>query len=66
LRPYAPVYWRLPVQQLIDDMTWCVSGLLPYAQSDLPGRYHQNKKKFPVQIQDSLIPKIKLLNPDGL
>ncbi len=60
LRPYGNEYWGLPVKKLIDDMTACVKDVLPYKQSDLPGRYHADKEKFPVQIQDALVPRIKL------
>ncbi len=62
LTPYAPVFWDLPVDQLITDMKRCVEGLLPYKQSDLPGRYHPEKKDFQVQIDENLIPKIKLIH----
>lgn len=61
LKPYGEIYWRMPVRKLIDDMTRCVSGLLSYQQSDLPGRYHPEKKSFAVQIQSDLIPKIHLI-----
>lgn len=60
LRPYPDVFWGLPVRKLIDDMTDCVRGLLPYAQAQLPGRYHEDKKRFPVQIEDAKVPKIEL------
>lgn len=61
LQPYGDIFWDLPVKKLIDAMTDCVKGLLPYKQSDLPGRYHSDKEKFPVQIQDGKIPKIQLI-----
>lgn len=61
LKPYGELFWKLPVKKLIDDMTACVKGVLSYDLKDLPGRYHTGKEKFPVQIQDSLVPKIKLV-----
>jgi predicted metal-dependent hydrolase len=63
LNPYGDVYWDLQVRKLVEDMTRCVKDLLNYKQSELPGRYHPDKEKFPVQIKDSLVPKIKLLSP---
>lgn len=60
LSPYGDVYWQLPVKKLIEDMTRCVSGLLSYQQQDLPGRYHPEKRNFPVQIKADLIPQIYL------
>jgi predicted metal-dependent hydrolase len=63
LTPYGEEYWRLPVKKFIADMTQCVSGLFGYTQAELPGRYHPEKKNFPVQIQESLIPKIVLIEP---
>jgi uncharacterized protein len=62
LSPYGDMYWELPVKKLIEEMTLCVSGLLSYKQADFPGRYHANKKDFPIQINGQLIPKIKLVN----
>ncbi len=61
LNPYGDEFWRLPVRKLISDMTGCVKDLLPYAQSELPGRYHPTKQDFPVKIDAALIPKIVLL-----
>ncbi len=60
LSPFGETYWDMPVKKLIDDMTRCVQGMLGYKQADLPGRYHPDKEKFPVQIDEKLIPKIKL------
>jgi predicted metal-dependent hydrolase len=60
LAPYGDEFWNLPVKKLIDDMTACVRGILPYQQSDLPGRYHPNKHDFPVKIDPAMIPKIIL------
>jgi hypothetical protein len=61
LKPYGEEFWDLPVRKLIDDMTLCVKEMLIYKQSDLPGRYHPGKEKFPVQIKKEKIPKIALL-----
>ncbi|MCG3204493.1 MAG: hypothetical protein KCHDKBKB_01208 [Elusimicrobia bacterium] len=61
LKPYGDVYWGLPVRKLLTDMAACVEKILPYKQADLPGRYHPGKENFPVQIDPSLIPKIKLI-----
>jgi len=60
LTPYGETYWDVPVKKLIDDMTRCVQKMLPYKQAELPGRYHENKESFPVQIEDALVPKIHL------
>jgi predicted metal-dependent hydrolase len=60
LTPYGDVFWNLPVKKLINQMTECVKGMLPYKQEELPGRYHPGKETFPVQINDALIPKIEL------
>lgn len=60
LTPYSPVFWRLNVAQLIQHMKVCVSGLLSYSLSDLPGRYDPQKQKFPVQIKTHEIPIITL------
>ena len=60
LSPYGEIYWSMPVKKLVDDMTECVKDLLPYKQADLPGRYHEGKENFPVQIRDEKIPKIEL------
>lgn len=60
LEPYGDVFWGLPVRALIDDMTRCFKDMIPYEQKDLPGRYHPDKEKFPVQIKENLIPKITL------
>lgn len=63
LKPYGDVYWRLPVRKLIDDMTAAFHGLIPIPAADLPGRYHPDKRRYPVQIEDKLIPKINLVEP---
>jgi predicted metal-dependent hydrolase len=60
LRPYGETFWKLPVRQLIDDMTACFRELLPYSQAELPGRYDPQKRVFAVQIRDDRVPKIKL------
>lgn len=60
LKPYGDVFWDLPVSELINAMTQCMSGLLKYKAEDLPGRYHPDKQKFPVQIDPHLIPQIQL------
>ena len=60
LRPYGETFWELPVRKLVDDMTACVRGLLPYRQADLPGRYHPDKASFPVRIEDGKVPRIAL------
>ncbi len=60
LSPFGEYYWDLPVKKLVEDMTVCVKKLLPYKQADLPGRYHENKTTFEVQIEAQLIPKIHL------
>lgn len=61
LTPYGERFWNLPVRKLLDDLTHCVREVLPYQQADLPGRYNPDKEKFPVQIDPSKIPIIKLL-----
>ena len=63
LTPYGDRFWDLPVKKLLDDTTRCVKGMLSYAQKDLPGRYHEDKEKFPVKIDPMLIPKISLDAP---
>lgn len=60
LRPYGEYFWDLPVKKLIEDMTDCVKRLLPYKQAELPGRYHENKATFEVQIEGEKVPKIHL------
>ena len=60
LTPYGDIYWDLPVKKLCVDMTTCVAKLLPYKQSELPGRYHESKKSFPAQLVDALVPKIQM------
>ena len=67
LSPFGESYWELPVRKLVDEMTACLKGVLAYEQKDLPGRYHPNKRTFPVKIQDELIPVIRLAeaNPRG-
>ncbi len=62
LTPYGEIYWGLPVRKLIADMKDCVKDVLPFAQADLPGRYHPGKENFSVKIDALLIPKIKLIN----
>ena len=62
LTPYGDRFWDLPVRAFIADMTRCVADILPYAQADLPGRYHPNKESFPVQIRPERIPAITLLS----
>lgn len=62
LTPYGDLYWGLPVKKLIADMKNCVKDVLPFAQADLPGRYHPDKENFPVKIDAQLIPKIKLIH----
>jgi predicted metal-dependent hydrolase len=64
LLPYGEIFWGLPVRKLIDDMTACFKNVLPYKQADLPGRYHPDKEKFPVQLNEKFIPKIELID-DG-
>lgn len=66
LKPYGEIYWDLSVSKLINDMTLCVEKILPYQQSDLPGRYHPGKENFPVQIEDKFIPKINLIPPHAV
>lgn len=61
LSPLGDTYWALPVKKFLDDMHACIKDVLPYAQKDLPGRYHPDKNEFPVQINDKLIPKIALV-----
>lgn len=63
LSPYGNEFWGLPVKKLIDDTTACVRDVLPYAQAELPGRYHPNKDDFPVKIVPNMIPKIVLRTP---
>lgn len=60
LKPFGEVYWDLPVKKLIDEMTECVKDILPYQQANLPGRYHPDKEKFPVQIRPEKVPTIVL------
>jgi hypothetical protein len=60
LTPYGDVFWGLPVKDLIAAMTVCVQGLLSYDIKDLPGRYHPEKGRFPVQIEEGKIPLILL------
>jgi len=62
LKPFGDVYWELPVKKLMGQMTECLKEVLPYKQSELPGRYHPGKENFPVQIDPQKIPKIQLLN----
>ena len=66
LTPYKPIYWTLPVDKFIDDMTRCMKDLIPFEQKDLPGRYHADKEKFPVKLDDALVPKIHLRRDGGL
>jgi predicted metal-dependent hydrolase len=61
LSPIGDFYWGLPVKKFLDDMHACMKDVLPYAQKDLPGRYHPNKNEFPVRVDDKLIPKIVLV-----
>ena len=65
LKPYGDLFWGLPVKKLIDDMTACMKELLPYKQSELPGRYHPGKENFPVQIKSELVPKIQLTGAEN-
>lgn len=60
LRPYGDRFWGLGVARLVDQMTDCMSGILPYKQEELPGRYHPDKDKFPVKIDQGKIPVITL------
>ncbi len=60
LTPYGQKYWGLPVAKLLVQMKAVMGQLVDYKQEDLPGRYHPDKEKFPIQVQDSLVPKIKL------
>ena len=60
LSPLGDSFWELPVKKLLLDMKSCMDEVLPYAQKDLPGRYHPDKDKFPVHIVDERIPKIVL------
>lgn len=59
LRPYANVYWGINLKKLRDDAEQAMGKLVSYKQEDLPGRYHPDKKKFPIQLEESLIPKIE-------
>jgi predicted metal-dependent hydrolase len=61
LAPLGETYWGLPVKKLLDDMHACIKEVLPYAQKDLPGRYHPDKNAFPVHLDEKLIPKITLV-----
>jgi uncharacterized protein len=60
LTPLGETFWGLPVAKLLADMKAAMNDVLPYAQKDLPGRYHTDKEKFPVQLKDELVPKIHL------
>lgn len=60
LSPLGESFWNLPVKKLLDDMKFCMKDVLPYAQKDLPGRYHPNKNEFPVHLDQKRIPKIVL------
>jgi uncharacterized protein len=60
LTPYGERYWGLPVKKLLDQMAEVMKDVLPYRQDQLPGRYHPDKEKFPVQIKPELIPTLTL------
>ena len=60
LTPYGEKYWGLPVETFLAQMKQVMGHLVDYKQEDLPGRYHPDKEKFPIQVQDSLVPKIQL------
>lgn len=57
---YRGVYWGLAVEPFLSSVHRCFAGLTPYAQADLPGRYHVGKEQFPVKIDPALIPIITL------
>lgn len=65
LAPLGDTFWKLPVKKLLEDMHACMKDVLPYAQKDLPGRYHPEKNNFPVKVDEKLIPKITLLEQAG-
>lgn len=61
LSPLGEFYWRMRVRKLLADMHVCIKDVLPYAQKDLPGRYHPDKESFPIRVDGKLVPKISLI-----
>lgn len=60
LEPYGEKFWGLPVKKFLADMDLAAGKLVPYKQEQLPGRYHPEKEKFPVQLDPAAIPKIEV------
>lgn len=62
LRPYGDIFWGIQLGKLVKDMDQCCGALRSYQQEDLPGRYHPEKKKFALQLNPELIPKIERIS----
>lgn len=60
LTPFVPAFWGLPVKELLASFQRCFEEMLPYSPSELPGRYHPDKEKFPVTLRRDLIPTLTL------
>ncbi len=59
LAPYPEIYWGIQLGKLRSDMERAAGKLVAYEQDKLPGRYNEEKKKFPIQLEESLIPRIE-------
>jgi hypothetical protein len=59
LTPYPENYWGIRLGQLRLDMEKAAGKLVAYEQDKLPGRYSDDKKKFPIQLEEKLIPRIE-------
>lgn len=58
---YPDCYLGLDKGKFVGQMAACFGGLVPYATSALPGRYTPGKEDFPVKLDESGIPKMKLI-----
>ncbi len=55
-------YLRIDKSKLLGDMEACFGGLIAYSPESLPGRYSPEKDRFPVQLETSKIPYLKLID----
>jgi predicted metal-dependent hydrolase len=60
LAPYADQYMGMDVKKFKKELDACFHKLAPCSVESLPGRYASDKEKFPVQLEESKIPRIAL------
>ena len=60
LAPTPDRYMGMNVEKFKNELNACFRWLAPYSVDSLPGRYTSGKERFPVQMEESKIPQIKL------